>query len=116
MKIFNALKKRLHLESVPFIVGGLGDFIYNFYPQERHSCIGIVNNTLQKIASEHDWIGFASAKGLTSNPDNIHFSAPALREFGLRYYEEFLKLEDKNRVFEEKPDELGAIRSAIEYL
>ena len=116
MRIFEGLRKRLNLYDVPFIVGGLGDFIYNFYPQERHPCIGIVNNTLQKIANEHAWIGFASAHGLTSNPDNLHFSAPALREFGLRYYEEFLKLEDKNKVFEEKPDELGAIRSEIEYL
>ena len=116
MRIFEGLRKRLNLYDVPFIVGGLGDFIYNFYPQERHPYIGIVNNTLQKIASEHAWIGFASAHGLTSNPDNLHFSAPALREFGLRYYEEFLKLEDKNKVFEEKPDELGAIRSEIEYL
>ena len=60
--------------------------------------------------------GFASAKGLGANPDNLHFSAPALREFGLRYYEQFLKLEDKNKVFEEKPDELSAIRSTMEYL
>ena len=61
-------------------------------------------------------IGFASAKGLKANPDNLHFCAEALREFGLRYYEEFLKLENKEKLFEEKPDELGAIRSSIEYL
>ena len=116
MKIFRALRERLNLHDVPFLIGGLGDFIYNFYPQERHPYIKMVNETLQKIGESNEMFGFVSAKGLGSNPDNIHFSAPALREFGLRYYEEFLKLEDKNKVFEEKPDELGAIRSTIEYL
>lgn len=116
MKIFNALRGRLHLYDVPFIVGGLGDFLYNYFPVERHESVGVVNHALQKIAKEHEMIGFASAEGLGANPDNLHFSAAALREFGHRYYEEFLKLEDKNKVFEEKPDELGAIRDRIEYL
>ncbi len=116
MKIFGALRRRLNLYDVPFIVGGLGDFTYNFYPLERAPYIKIVNDTLQNLPKKDKMIGFASAEGLLSNPDNLHFSAPALREFGLRYYEEFLKLEDKNKVFEEKPDELGAIRNEIEYL
>ncbi len=116
MRIFDALRKRLDLYDVPFIVGGLGNFVYDFYPAERHPYIDMVNNTLQSLPNKHKMIGFASAEGLKSNPDNLHFSAPALREFGLRYYEEFLKLEDKNKVFLEKPDELGAIRNDIEYL
>ena len=60
--------------------------------------------------------GFVSAEGLGANPDNLHFSAPSLREFGVRYYREFLKLEDKNKVFIEKatPDE--AIRTEFEHL
>jgi hypothetical protein len=32
---------------------------------------------------------FVSAEGLGANPDNLHFSAAALREFGLRYYEAY---------------------------
>ena len=116
MKIFHALRERLGLYDVPFIVGGLGDFVYDFYPPERHEYITKVNNTLQNLPKKYPMIGFASAKGLKANPDNLHFCAEALREFGLRYYEEFLKLENKEKVFEEKPDELGAIRSLIEYL
>ena len=116
MRIFDALRRRLNLFDVPFIVGGLGDFVYDFYPSARHESIKIVNNTLQSLPNKYKMIGFASAEGLAPNPDNLHFSAPALREFGLRYYEAFLKLEDKDKVFVEKPDELGAIRSEIEYL
>ena len=116
MRIFDALRRRLNLYDVPFIVGGLGDFVYDFYPAERSKYIAQVNNTLQNLPNKYKMIGFASAKGLKPNPDNLHFCAPALREFGLRYYEEFLRLEDKDKVFMEKPDELSAIRSEIEYL
>ena len=115
-KIFRALRDRLGLHDVPFIVGGLGDFLYDYFAPERHKPMEIVNDALQNYAKTHAMTGFASAKGLGANPDNLHFSAPALREFGLRYYEQFLKLEDKNKVFEEKPDELSAIRSTMEYL
>jgi hypothetical protein len=115
-KIFRALRDRLGLHDVPFIVGGLGDFLYDYFAPERHKPMEIVNDALQNYAKTHAMTGFASAKGLGANPDNLHFSAPALHEFGLRYYEQFLKLEDKNKVFEEKPDELSAIRSTMEYL
>jgi hypothetical protein len=60
--------------------------------------------------------GFVSAEGLGANPDNLHFSAPALREFGERYYKEFLKLEDKNRVFEDKTYSFDALKTGIEHL
>lgn len=60
--------------------------------------------------------GFVSAKGLGSNPDNMHFSAKSLREFGVHYYEEFLKHEDKNKVFWEKATPDAAIRNEIESL
>ena len=59
--------------------------------------------------------GFVSAKGLTSNPDLLHFDSKSLREFGVRYYNEFLKLEDKNKVFTDKAD-INAIVTGIEHL
>jgi hypothetical protein len=60
--------------------------------------------------------GFVSAEGLGANPDNLHFSATALREFGVRYYNEFVKLEDKNKSFAEKSTPDQAIRTDIESL
>ena len=61
-------------------------------------------------------MGFVSAEGLLSNPDYLHFSAEALREFGLRYYEKFKELERVDKVFEEKAEADAAIRSAMELL
>ena len=47
---------------------------------------------LKNIADNDKTVGFASAEGLSANPDNLHFSAKALREFGIRYYEEYKKI------------------------
>lgn len=75
-----------------------------------------VNESLKRVAAARERTAFVSAEGLGANPDLLHFSAPALREFGLRYYDEFVKLEDKNKVFLEKTPAEFAIRTDIENL
>ena len=71
---------------------------------------------MKKIAKENPMTGFVSAKGLTSNPDYLHFNTKSLLEFGTRYYEEFKRIEDKNKVFTEKGKEDDSIRSEMELL
>ena len=71
----------------------------------------MVNNTLQNLPNKYGMIGFASADGLTSNPDKIHFSAPALREFGLRYYEGYKALVGKIRTESGKETAIGGAAS-----
>lgn len=103
--IFNKLRDELNLYDVPFIMGGLGDFLaireieanqpqYKNYPK--------VNNAIQNMAKNDAMIGFASAEGLTANDDNLHFNSASLYEFGLRYYEAFKTLEKNDKVFTEK--------------
>ena len=113
--IINAFRDKLGLHDVPFIVGGLGDFLVDhgerfalYYPK--------INEHLESMADDSQRIGFVSAKGLTDNGDNLHFSAPSLREFGLRYYQEFLRLEDKSKVFEERNTFDSGIVNALEVL
>ena len=113
--IFEAFRKRLDLYDVPFIVGGLGDYL-SAYSEDVGKYSRIVNKALMHYASTHEMTGFVSAEGLTPNPDNLHFNAVSLREFGVRYYNEFLKLEDKNKVFYEKSTPDVAIRTSIELL
>ena len=60
--------------------------------------------------------GFVSAEGLGANPDNLHFNAKALYEFGIRYFEEYQKLRRTDKIFTEKYDEDHAIRTAMELL
>ncbi len=111
--IFEEFRQRLSLHDVPFLVGGLGDYLVNFFKNDIYKEI---NRSLEEYAKENEMTGFVSAKGLVSNPDNLHFSAASLREFGVRYYEEFKKLEDKNKVFSEKNNSEHIVRSSMEYL
>ena len=113
-KIMNQLRKDLNLYDVPFLLGGLGDFLP--LRNEKNVNYVHVNNALKNIASDNAMTSFVSAEGLQSNQDNLHFCSKSLREFGLRYYEEFKKYEDKNKVFEEKSMEDAAIRSEMELL
>ena len=113
--VFNALREKLGLHDVPFIVGGLGDFLHDFSAHYAHYS-DIINGHLENFAREHELVGFAPATGLSGNPDNMHFSAKGLREFGLRYYEEFCRLEDKNRVFEERNTFDSGIKNVLEQL
>jgi len=117
LRIIDGFRERLDLYDVPFLVGGLGDFLKDC----KHSSaipanFAHINAALQRIPERRERVGFVSAEGLGANPDNLHFSATALREFGARYYTEFLKHEDKNKVFEEKPSADLAIVNNIELL
>ncbi len=116
LKIMNSLKKDLNLYDVPFLLGGLGDYLAEYNGGAIKDYYPRINETLEKIAKENPMTGFVSAKGLTANPDNLHFNTKSLVEFGVRYYEEFKKLEDKNKLFTEKGKEDDSIRSEMELL
>jgi hypothetical protein len=110
-----ALRRDLNLPDVPFIIGGLGDYLKD-YPDGSMVNYTIINDIFKKLAAEDPRIGFASAEGLTSNGDNLHFNAKSLREFGLRYYEVFRAMEDKTKVYDEKVEIDDTQRSALEAL
>jgi len=82
-----ALREALDAPAVPFISGGLGDFL-----TDHETCIHykVVNAALQNLSLPA--CAFARAAGLDHLGDGIHFSSAALREFGRRYASEFLRL------------------------
>jgi len=98
-KFYVDLQKDLKLSDVPFLIGGLGDFLENYDGISEY--YQNINSQLKIIADKNEMVGYVSAKDLESNPDNLHFNSKSLREFGLRYYHEFKKLE-KDRIFVEK--------------
>lgn len=116
VKIMNGLRKELNLYDVPFLLGGLGSFLSERMSNENLKNYVYVNKALENIAKHNEMTGFVCADGLTSNPDKLHFNSKSLREFGKRYYAEFLKLEDKNKIFIEKLSEDDAVRTAMEEL
>ena len=114
--IMESLRKDLDLYDVPFLVGGLGDFLADCELSEKLKNYGAVNVRLKEIAEKNPMTGFVSAEGLGANPDNLHFNAKALYEFGIRYFEEYQKLRRTDKIFTEKYDEDHAIRTAMELL
>lgn len=89
--IVQALRDILNVPEIPFIIGGLGDFLgktgFGKYCVEYDR----INDCLQKFAFEQAHCYFVSAQGLTANPDGIHVNALSQRYFGLRYFEAFDK-------------------------
>ena len=113
--IMASFRKDLNLYDVPFLLGALGEFLPLFDSVMGEHAI-IVNNALEKIAKENPMTGFVSAEGLGANPDNLHFNAQSLFEFGCRYFDVFETLRDPNKVFTEKSVEDDAVRTAMEAL
>ncbi|KKO89443.1 acetyl xylan esterase [Sphingobacterium sp. Ag1] len=100
--IVRELRNQSGAPEVPLIVGGLGDFLPNGLFGTHFRDYNMVNNALQEYAASHSNCHFVTAKGLTANEDQIHFNAPSLRKFGLRYYWAFNNDADVTEVL---PDE-----------
>ncbi|MHD0396528.1 sialate O-acetylesterase [Staphylococcus simulans] len=91
-QVITHIREELDIPDVPFVIGGL-DHLTNAQGLGRtltqHEAI---NHILQTMPNEMPDTYFVSSTGLTMNPDGIHFNAPSLRRFGLRYYEVFKTL------------------------
>lgn len=116
LPIMESFRKDLNLYDVPFLLGGLGDFLFNCRLDDVLKNYTLINDALKTVAENNAMTGFVSAEGLTSNPDNLHFNSSSLYEFGKRYFEVFETLRDKNKVFTEKPSEDSAVRTEMELL
>ena len=92
LKMLEDLKKDLGLPDIKIYCGGLGEFLSDF-PNGGDMCTRWrdINNIYMEIASERDDVRFVPADGLGANPDNLHFNTEALREFGRRYFDAYLK-------------------------
>ena len=115
-KMINALRRELNLYDVPVLLGGLGDFLPLRESSPNYIHYKKLNSVLKQIAIDNPMTGFVSAEELSANPDNLHFNAKSLYEFGLRYFEEFDKKRDVNKIFPEKYSEDDAVRTALELL
>lgn len=112
--VMDTLRKELNIPQLPILVGGLGDFLSKCTLLENMKNYSYVNEQLQKVAREYPNCKFVSAKGLGANPDNLHFSAEALEEFGIRYFEAYKKFNTKNLILVSKIKEDDSIRTEME--
>lgn len=114
--ILDGFRRDLDLHDVPFLLGGLGGFLADCPHDANLANYPHVNDALRRVAAENDRVGFVSAEGLTSNLDFLHFNAKSLYEFGLRYFAEFEKYRDPNKIFFETPSADDAVRTEMELL
>ena len=91
-QMIHDLREDLGATNVPIVVGELGQFLIN-RPNKPVPLAKVVNEALLKIPSHVPLTGCAESKGLADKGDELHFSAPAQREFGRRYAAIMLKLE-----------------------
>lgn len=92
--ILQGFRRDLCLPDAPILVGGLGEFLSNRAENPNLKNYIFINQALQSLAAHSASIGFVPADGLLPNPDNLHFCAKALREFGLRYYARLREMEE----------------------
>lgn len=91
-KFIENLRKDIGIPEIPIVMGGLGDFLKLTSFTEYIENTDTINKATQEVADADDFLGFASAKGLSANSDNVHFNAESLHELGIRYFNEFEKL------------------------
>ena len=112
----HALCGALDLWDVPFLIGGLGEFLKDCTYDEKLKNYDRLNQVFQNLAKTHPNVGFVPADGLGANPDNLHFDAKALYAFGRRYYDVFAKMRGSGAKIFDAPAEADTTRTAMELL
>lgn len=114
-KVISAFRKEKALKDIPFIMGELGKWDRTNTPWDG-KLYDKINDIIVKVATSTPNANIVSSTGLTPNEDFLHLNAKSLREFGVRYFNAFSLIEDKNKKFIDKPREDGAIRNALSEL
>ncbi|MEY5048738.1 MAG: hypothetical protein RLZZ175_2097 [Bacteroidota bacterium] len=87
--IFNNIRKDLNDPYLPIVAGELGDFYLSSLYYEYKNYINIDINSLK---TELKNVGVASANGLVSKGDNLHFNTESQHILGYRYAQSLLPL------------------------
>jgi hypothetical protein len=90
IKLISDLRADIGAGDMPFIMGELSRNISREWV--RSELIDRMNEIFYEVAEELPNCAVASSMGLSMKDDGIHFSAPALRVFGRRYFNEYKKL------------------------
>ncbi len=88
-ELIAAFRLDLHLaDSVPFILGELGDF----YREDIMSRAGKVNDAMHEAAAHLPGVGVVRSEGLVHKGDFLHFDADSAHLLGGRYFAEYLRM------------------------
>lgn len=109
--LVKSFRKELGVLEIPFIVGGLGDYLGK--SGFGRSCVeyDLINQELLKYAENNKNSYFVTGKKLYSNPDGIHINAESQRRFGIRYFEAY---QTKSNVIKPLEDEMNRVKGLCE--
>ena len=93
----NSLRNELDLHDVPFLIGGLGNFLSECSLNDNLKNYTHINEAMKNVAQKDEMMSYVTADGLTSNPDHLHFNSKSLYEFGRRYFCEFEKISKETK-------------------
>ena len=88
--MITSLRRDLNAEDLPLLIGELADEIAPRWGLGERPAE--MNRRYHEIAAILPHCSVVSAKGLSQKPDGLHFDSVALREFGHRYFAEYLRL------------------------
>jgi hypothetical protein len=108
--IVDALRSELNAGDIPFVAGGLGDFLSGGRYGQYFTEYRMINKALLHFADTKPRCYFVTAAGLSANPDDLHFNAASLRIFGIRYFEAW---RHQKNVLTELPDEKAIVDTII---
>ena len=91
VKFINDIRADLNAAELPFIMGELSHSVSREWA--RVELIEEINSIIYEVADELTNCAVASSDGLSMKADGIHFSAPALRVLGRRYFNVYKKIE-----------------------
>lgn len=100
-ELVSNLRCDLNLPEVPFIAGGLGDFLQKRINKSQYAYK--VNLALEDAEKTIDNYAFVKAVGLEDIGDNLHFNATSLEEFGKRYFTAYSSVADVKKTYPEMP-------------
>lgn len=89
--LIRRIRADLHAETVPFLVGTLGDFYVRKNPTASQ-----INGILTTLPTKLPNVYAVSASGLTHKGDTTHFDAPSARTLGRRYADTYLNRPKKH--------------------
>lgn len=91
-EIESEIRTQLGVENIPFIIGGMPDFLgksgFGLSAPEYQQ----LDQQLQLYTQENENCYYVSAQGLMANGDGIHIDGQSQRIFGVRYYQAFTNL------------------------
>ena len=109
--LVNSFRKELGDLEVPFIVGGLENYLGK--SGFGRSCVeyDLINQELLKYVENNRNCYFVTGEKLYPNPDGIHINAESQRRFGIRYFKAY---QTKSSIVEPLDNEANMVKELYE--